>query len=112
MKVAAANHDFKAEEVVIPFGIFLPKQDALSLYLSRSKVTADFIVDRLDEWLLDTRVRFSKVTMLVIDQVYHIGVRLTQALMAEVETQISRFETLGRWFVDIAWQHFAHDTVT
>ena len=198
VKVAAADHDFKAEDVVIPYGIFMPKHDALSLYLSRSKVTADFIVDRLDEWWLDTQERFPKVTMLVIDldngpenhsrrtqfmkrmveftqkhcidvrlayyppyhskynpvercwgileqhwngslldsldavvgfaqtmtwkghppivkvidQVYHIGVRLTQSLMAEVESQISRFESLGRWFVDILWQHFDGDPVT
>ncbi len=65
--VAAADHDFKAHEGVIPYGIFLPKYDALSLYLSRSKVTADFIADRLDEWWLDQRVRFPKVTLLVID---------------------------------------------
>jgi hypothetical protein len=37
----------------------------------------------------------------VINQVYQTGVRLTQALMAQVEMQLARFETLGRWFIDI-----------
>lgn len=188
-KVQALDHDFKAEEVVIPYGILLPQYDLLELYLCRSKVTADFIVDCLNEWWLDSKKSFPEVTTLVIDldngpenhsrrtqfmkrmidfthlhhidvrlayyppyhskynpiercwgvleqhwngslldsleavvgyaqtmtwkghsptirvinQVYHTGVRLTQALMAEVEKQLARFESLGRWFIDILY---------
>jgi hypothetical protein len=186
--VHAADHDFRAEEVVIPYGILLPKYDALSLYVCRSKLTADFIVDCLDAWWHDTKEHFPQVTKLVVDldngpenhsrrtqfmqrmvdfsaqhqidvrlayyppyhskynpiercwgvleqhwngslldsleavvgyaqsmtwkghapevtvinRVYQTGVRLTQALMAKVEAQLSRFEALGRWFIDIS----------
>ena len=41
----------------------------------------------------------------VVNRVYQTGVRFTEALMAEVETQLSRFETLGRWFIDIGGSH-------
>jgi DDE family transposase len=191
VSVAAADHDFKAEEVVIPYGILLPKYAELSVYLCRSKVTADCIVDCLDSWWRDTHVYFPNVTQLVVDldngpenhsrrtqfmkrmvefsaqhqiavrlayyppyhskynpiercwgvleqhwngslldsleavvghaktmtykgrspvvtvvnRVYQTGVRLTAALMAELETQLSRFETLGRWFIDIGCAH-------
>jgi hypothetical protein len=186
--VQATDHDFRADEVVIPYGIFLPQYAALSLYLCRSKVTADFIVDCLDSWWRVARVDFPKVTRLVFDldngpenhsrrtqfmkrmvdfstqhqidvrlayyppyhskynpvercwgvleqhwngslldsleavvgyaktmtykgrspvvtivnRVYQTGVHLTAALMAELETQFSRFEALGRWFIDIS----------
>ena len=192
VNVRAADHDFRGDEVVIPYGIFLPKYGALSLYLCRSKATADFIVDCLSSWWLNTKACFPQVTKLVIDldngpenhsrrtqfmkrmvdfsaqhqidvrlayyppyhskynsvercwgvleqhwngglldsldavvgyaksmtykghspvvhvinQVYQTGVRLTQALMAEIEMQISRFETLGRWFIDISCSQF------
>jgi hypothetical protein len=189
--VAAADHDFKAEDVLIPYGILLPKSGALSLYVCRSPVTADCIVDCLDAWWRATKPHFPHVTRLVIDldngpenhsrrtqfmkrmvdfagqhqiavrlayyppyhskynpiercwgvleqhwngdlldsleavlghahsmtwkghtpvvtvinQVYRTGVRLTQSLMAEVEKQLARFETLGRWFIDIGGLH-------
>ena len=191
VKVNASDHDFKPDEVIIPYGIYLPKHKELSLYLNPSKATSDFIVDCLDDWWLDTKVRFPKVTMLVlnldngpennsrrtqfmkrivafsrqhhldvrlayyppyhskynpiercwggleqhwngslldsldavvgyaqtmtwhghspvvkvISKVYQTGVRLTKALMTEVESQLSRLESLGRWFIDIVWEH-------
>jgi hypothetical protein len=194
VKVQAADHDFKPEDIIIPYGICLPKHKELSLYLTRSKVTADCIVDCLDAWWTDTRSRFPQVSLLVLDldngpenhsrrtqfmkrmvefvdrhhidvrlayyppyhskynpiercwgwleqhwngglldslatvvgyaesfrwhdhapvvrivnQGYQTGVRLTKALMAQVESRLSRFETLGRWFVDIAWARGAH----
>lgn len=187
MVVKAADHDFKPAEIVIPYGIFVPQLDELTLYLCRSKVTADCIVDCLDDWWTQTKVRFADVRMLVINQdngpenhsrrtqymkrmlefvqthminvrlayfppyhskynpvercwgvleqhwngslltdlqtivgfaqsmtwrglapivhvvnqTYATGRRLTQALMNEVEAQLSRFEALGRWFIDI-----------
>jgi hypothetical protein len=32
---------------------------------------------------------------------YHTGVKLTEAAMEAVETQIKRLPALGKWFVDI-----------
>jgi Rhodopirellula transposase DDE domain len=190
VSVQAADHDFKPEDVIVPYGICLPKHKELSLYLTHSKVTSDFIVDCLEAWwtAMRARDRFPKVSMLVLDldngpenqsrrtqfmkrmvefvdrhridvrlayyppyhskynpiercwgwleqhwngslldsvaavvgyaqsfrwhgqaplvqvvhEVYQTGIRLTQALMAQVELRLSRFESLGRWFVDIA----------
>jgi len=188
--VKASDHDFKPEDVVTPYGIFLPKYDDLTLYMCRSKVTADFIVDCYDEWWSQAKVRFPDVTTLlfnldngpenhsrrtqfmyrmiefsrkheinvrlayyppyhskynpvercwgvleqhwngdildelntvvrcaqtmtyngksplvqIVDKIYATGVRLSKALMAEVESQLARFDTLGRWFIDIVWK--------
>lgn len=63
----AADHDFKPEATLTPFGIFLPQYDDLWLYMARSKVTSDFIVDRLEQWWQEVRVRFLRVKTLVIN---------------------------------------------
>jgi hypothetical protein len=66
-KTKAADHDFKPEATLTPFGIFLPQYDDLWLYMSHSKVTSDFIVDRLEQWWREVRLRFLGVKTLVID---------------------------------------------
>jgi len=45
--VQAADHDFKPDEVLTPYGIFLPEQAETYLYITPSKLTADFMVDCL-----------------------------------------------------------------
>jgi hypothetical protein len=66
-KVKAADHDFKPEATLTPFGILLPEHDDLTLYVARSKVTSDFIVDRLGDWWEANRERFPGVTKLVLN---------------------------------------------
>src|SRR5262245_27397248 len=66
-KVEAADHDFKPEATVTPFGILLPEYDDLTLYMARSKVTSDFIVDRLEDWWESHRTLFPEVTKLVLN---------------------------------------------
>jgi transposase len=66
-KTKAVDHDFKPEATLTPFGIFLPEYDDLTLYMARSKVTSDFIVDRLKDWWEFNRVRFPEVTKLVLN---------------------------------------------
>jgi transposase len=66
-KTEAADHDFKPEATLTPFGIFLPEHDDLWLYMARSKVTSDFIVDRLEQWWQEVRLRFLRVKALVIN---------------------------------------------
>ncbi len=66
-KTRGADHDFKPEATLTPFGIFVPETDDLWLYLTRSKVTSDFIVDRLEQWWQEVRLRFLKVKTLVIN---------------------------------------------
>jgi hypothetical protein len=66
-KTKAADHDFKPEATLTPFGIFLPQYDDLWLYMTRSKVTSDFIVDRLEQRWQEVRLRFLSVKTLVIN---------------------------------------------
>jgi transposase len=63
----AADHDFKPEATLTPFGIFVPETDDLWLYMARSKITSDFIVDRLEQWWREVRLGFLKVKTLVIN---------------------------------------------
>jgi transposase len=66
-KTKAADHDFKPKATLTPFGIFLPQYDDLWLYMACSKVTSDFIVDRLEQWWQEVRLRFLSVKTLVIN---------------------------------------------
>jgi transposase len=62
----AADHDFKPVATLTPFGIFLPEHDDLWLSMASSKITSDFIVDRLEQWWQEVRLRFLSVKTLVI----------------------------------------------
>jgi hypothetical protein len=66
-KTQAADHDFKPKATLTPFGIFLPQYDDLWLYMACSKITSDFIVDRLEQWWQEVRIRFLRVKTLVIN---------------------------------------------
>jgi len=66
-KAEAADHDFKPEATLPPFGIFLPQYDDLWLYMACSKVTSDFIADRLQQWWQEVRLRFLSIKKLVIN---------------------------------------------
>jgi transposase len=63
----AADHDFKPKATLTPFGIFVPEHDDLWLYMACSKITSDFIVDRLEQWWEGVRLRFLRVKTLVIN---------------------------------------------
>ena len=63
----AVDHDFKPEATLTPFGIFSPEHDDLTVYMTGSKVTSDFIVDRLGDWWEFNKVRFPEVTKLVLN---------------------------------------------
>jgi hypothetical protein len=62
-----ADHDFKAKGKFTPFGIFLPDYKDLSLYFTASKVTSDFIVDRLGQWWQEKGPLYPKVQTLLLD---------------------------------------------
>lgn len=49
LETHALDHDFGQEASLTPFGIFVPKNAESHLWFSESKVTADFMVDRLTE---------------------------------------------------------------
>jgi transposase len=66
-KTKAADHDFKPEATLTPFGIFVPETDDLWLYMACSKITSDFIVDRLEQWWQEVRLLYLTVKTLVIN---------------------------------------------
>jgi hypothetical protein len=47
--VKAMDHDFGPEAKLVPFGMLLPKTGDSYLWFTKSKVTADFMVDRKEE---------------------------------------------------------------
>jgi Rhodopirellula transposase DDE domain len=63
----AADHDFKPEDHLTPYGIFLPGLDELYLYFTSSSVTADFIVDCLTDFWKEVRASFPVVTTLLLN---------------------------------------------
>lgn len=67
MSTAAADHDFQPSDTLIPFGIFLPQYNDLSLSLVTSKLTADCIVDRLEQWWQRVKKRFPHIQRWVIN---------------------------------------------
>lgn len=67
MRTVAYDHDFKPHERVTPFGIFLPQHQELYLFLVTSKVTADCIVDILEQWWDSVKDRFSSIERWVIN---------------------------------------------
>jgi len=87
-----ADHDFKPEAILNPFGILLPQWDDLNLYFTTSPVTSDFIVDMLERWWTKKRKRFPEVDTLVINQ------------DNGPEIQSRRTQFLKR-IVEFAWTH-------
>jgi hypothetical protein len=63
-----ADHDFRHDGILNPFGILVPQWDDLTLYFTTSAVTSDFVVDMLDRWWTEQRKRFPDVDTLVINQ--------------------------------------------
>ncbi len=45
--ICAFDHDFQPDETLTPFGIYLPDENELVLFLTKSLITSDFIVDCL-----------------------------------------------------------------
>jgi hypothetical protein len=67
VKTEAADHDFGSECTLIPYNILLPEHDELFVFFALSKVTSDFIWDRVEELWPAFKLRYDP-TMLVINQ--------------------------------------------
>jgi Rhodopirellula transposase DDE domain len=67
VKVEACDHDFSKQKVT-PWGILLPTYDELFLFCTPSKVTSDFIVDRIETWWGEHKSRFPQVKTLLLTQ--------------------------------------------
>ena len=62
----ALDHDFQPEAILIPFGVLLPATGESHLWFGANKVTADFMVDRLEE-ILPLWRQNQKIEKLVIN---------------------------------------------
>ena len=65
--LCAVDHDFKGEGRLTPFGLFLPDTKDLTLWMTTSKVTSDFIVDRLEDWWRQRREDYRAVRTWSLD---------------------------------------------
>ena len=65
--VKASDHEFNSKESVTPVGLFLPQFDDLFMYMVKSRVTADCLVDCLQRWWESVRKRFAHIDTLVIN---------------------------------------------
>ncbi len=61
----ALDHDYDLEDILTPFGIFLPAYNESFFYFTRSKVTADFIVDCLHRSWPTLKRRFNPHTLVI-----------------------------------------------
>lgn len=64
----ALDHDFSDCPTLTPYGIFLPEGGELFLFFVQSKLTADCIVDLLEDWWLRVKDRFADRSKIVINQ--------------------------------------------
>ncbi len=64
----ALDHDFAPITTLTPYGIFLPEYKELYLFFVGSKLTADCIVDLLEQWWSRVKDRFGHIHKLVINQ--------------------------------------------
>jgi len=85
VEVEAADHDF-GDKFVVPFGIMNVKDGTVDLSITESKVTADFIVDRLEEyWIAHDFQGSKKVLVLNADNGPENHSRRTQFVKRIVE---------------------------
>lgn len=66
--VKAADHDFKPDEKVTPYGILLPDHNRVYIYLTTSRVTSDFIADCFEECWQKIKGEFPEVQTIMIHQ--------------------------------------------
>jgi len=62
-----ADHDFKPEGVLTPFGIFRPQTSESELFFTDSKVSSDFMADCLEEWIRERAEALKGVRKLILD---------------------------------------------
>jgi len=68
MPTMAVDHDFDATGSLTPYGIFLPEFNQLYLFFVCSKLTADCIVDIIEQWWTQVKDQFAHIHTLVINQ--------------------------------------------
>jgi len=68
MPTVAVDHDFDPTATLTPYGIFLPEFNQLYLFCVCSKLTADCIVDLIEQWWKQVKDQFAHICTLVIHQ--------------------------------------------
>ena len=68
VEVKAADHDFKPDAKLTPFGILLPASGELFLYFACSALTSDFMADVLTMWWEGVKADYPGVRRLLINQ--------------------------------------------
>ena len=83
----ALDHDMNPEIKMVPFGIFEPTTDHLSIVFSTSMETSDFVVDCLELWWEENKERHANIRKLVInlDNGPHVNSHRTQFIKRMVE---------------------------
>jgi len=88
VEVKAYDHDF-GDEYIVPFGIMDVKEKTTDVYLSETKVTADFMVDRLEEfWVSHGYEGSGKKLMLNLDNGPENSSHRTQFMKRLIEFSI------------------------
>lgn len=64
--IKAYDHDFEPNEKLVPFGIFEPGDNSLTIIFGTSVETSDFIMDCLEKWWLVTSKHHDGIEELVI----------------------------------------------
>jgi len=64
-EVKACDHDFEPKTTIKPFGIFLPKLNENYFYFTESNVTADFMIDALEDLWPTLKARFNPHTIVI-----------------------------------------------
>jgi transposase len=83
----ALDHDMEPDLKMVPFGVFEPSNDHLSLIFGTSNETSDFIADALELWWEENKERHSHIKELVInlDNGPHINSHRTQFIKRMIE---------------------------
>ena len=83
----ASDHDMNPEIKMVPFGVFEPTTDHISIVFSTSIETSDFVVDCLELWLDRNKERHTNIGKLVInlDNGPHVNSHRTQFIKRMIE---------------------------
>ena len=65
VEVEAADHDFGDKGSLTPFSILLPQHDDLFISFAESKVTSDYIWDRIEEHWPEWEAKYSPSTLVI-----------------------------------------------
>jgi hypothetical protein len=65
--VAALDHGMEPDAKMVPFGVFEPSNDHISIVFGTSIETSDFIVDCLELWWEENKERHAHIGKLVIN---------------------------------------------